>query len=164
MGLSHALGHKLGAKYGIPHGITSVSEITPYTDGILTSLEFQCLTLAPTVLLKSEVASEEDKRALAAALYQLHEPSTGSIEGDVRRLATLINKYVKINFYAFIAVLKLLVNSLVISLGLQSTIAQYNVPKEDLTSLAKDALGRDDDPQLPKVVKLLESLYSPLEL
>ncbi|KJA29050.1 hypothetical protein HYPSUDRAFT_33570 [Hypholoma sublateritium FD-334 SS-4] len=127
LGLSHALGHKLGARYGIPHGITS------------------CLTLAPTVLLKSDVAPEEDKRALAATLYQLHEPSTGSIEGDVRRLASLIN-------------------NLVISLGLQSTIAQYNVPKEDLTSLAKDALGRDDDPQLPKVVKLLESLYFPLEL
>lgn len=58
----------------------------------------------------------------------------------------------------------MLANSLVISLGLQSTIAQYNVPKEDLTSLAKDALGRDDDPQLPKVVRLLESLYLPLDL
>jgi alcohol dehydrogenase class IV len=76
LGLSHALGHKLGAKYGIPHGITS------------------CLTLAPTVLLKSELASEQDKRALATALVHLHEPSTGSVDEDVRRLASLINEFV----------------------------------------------------------------------
>ncbi|KAF8967833.1 alcohol dehydrogenase IV [Flammula alnicola] len=127
LGLSHALGHKLGARYAIPHGITS------------------CLTLAPTVLLKSEVASENDKKALSAALFYLHEPPTGSLEGDVRRLAELINE-------------------LVINLGLQSTLAQYNVPKEDLTSIASQALGTEDDPLLPKVVKLLQGLYSPLEL
>ena len=73
---------------------------------MLTSIQFQCLTLAPTVFLKAEVASEEDKRALAATLYQLHEPSTGSIEGDVRRLASLINKYVGDNFRTSIDMLK----------------------------------------------------------
>ncbi|KAF9481548.1 alcohol dehydrogenase IV [Pholiota conissans] len=127
LGLSHALGHKLGARYGIPHGITS------------------CLTLAPTVLLKSELASEIDKAALAASLFHLREPSTGSIDGDVRRLATLINE-------------------LVISLGLQSTLEQYKVPKEDFPRIAKEALGRDDDPELPRVVELLESIYAPLKL
>ncbi len=76
MGLSHTLGNKLGAKYGIPHGITS------------------CLTLASTVLLKSELASEQDKRTLATALVHLHEPSTGSVDEDVRRLASLINEFV----------------------------------------------------------------------
>jgi len=46
------------------------------------------------VNLKSEIAPEEDKKALAAALFYLHEPSTGNLEGDVRRLATLIERYV----------------------------------------------------------------------
>jgi len=123
LGLSHALGHKLGARYGIPHGITS------------------CLTLAPTVLLKSEIASQADKEALALALSHLQQPTTGSIEGDARRLATLIDE-------------------LVVRLGLQSTLSEYKVPKEDLTSVANAALGKDSDPQLPKVVKLLESIYS----
>jgi len=59
----------------------------------------QCLTLAPTILLKSDVASDDDKRALAEALFYLREPSTGSLNGDVARLATLINEYVHdVNF------------------------------------------------------------------
>ncbi|CAA7259129.1 unnamed protein product [Cyclocybe aegerita] len=127
LGLSHALGHKLGARYSIPHGITS------------------CLTLAPTVILKSELAPEEDKNLLAATLFYLHEPSTGSVDGDVRQLAKLIN-------------------NLVINLGLQSTLTDYNVPREDLVSVARQALGRDDDPQQERVVKLLESIYEPLQL
>jgi alcohol dehydrogenase class IV len=73
LGLSHALGHKLGATYGIPHGITS------------------CLTLAPTVRLKARIASEEDKQWLAGALYQLHQPSSGSLEGDVLKVGELID-------------------------------------------------------------------------
>jgi alcohol dehydrogenase class IV len=127
LGLSHALGHKLGARYGIPHGITS------------------CLTLASTVFLKSEIASQADKEALAMALLYLQQPTTGSVEGDVRRLATLINE-------------------LVIGLGLRSTLSAYKVPKEDLTSIASAALAGDNDPQLPKVVKLLESIYSETRL
>jgi len=123
LGLSHALGHKLGARYGIPHGITS------------------CLTLAPTISLKSELASEYDKKALGDSLFYLREPSTGSLTGDVARLATLITE-------------------LIINLGLQTTLAQYQVPTEDLESIATQALGREDDPQLSKVVKLLEGLYS----
>ncbi|KDR75815.1 hypothetical protein GALMADRAFT_68153 [Galerina marginata CBS 339.88] len=124
LGLSHALGHKLGARYNIPHGITS------------------CLTLAPTVRLKSEIASEDDKKALEATLFYLREPSTGSLEGDVRRLATLID-------------------NLVASLGLRSTLLEYKVPKEHLTSIASQALGSEDDPNLPKVVQLLDSVYDP---
>lgn len=50
----------------------------------------QCLTLAPVVALKAEVASQEDKEYLAQALFHLREPSTGTLEGDVRRLSTLI--------------------------------------------------------------------------
>ncbi|KAF8161165.1 alcohol dehydrogenase IV [Crassisporium funariophilum] len=122
LGLSHALGHKLGARYSIPHGITS------------------CLTLAPTVLLKSEIASEADKEALAAALFYLRHPATGSVDGDVRRLASLINELVK-------------------SLGVQTTLSQYNVPKQEFNSIASGALGREDDPQQPKVVKLLEGIH-----
>jgi alcohol dehydrogenase class IV len=74
LGLSHSLGHKLGATYGIPHGITS------------------CLTLAPTVNLKSKVASEEDKEWLAGTLHRLKQTSTGSLEGDVVKLSVLIDE------------------------------------------------------------------------
>ncbi|KAH9485451.1 Maleylacetate reductase [Psilocybe cubensis] len=122
LGLSHALGHKLGARYSIPHGITS------------------CLTLAPTVLLKSELASQEDKQALADSLFYLRVPSTGSLEGDVRGLSAIINE-------------------LVIELGLKSTLSEYKVPKEDLVSIAGQALGNEEHPDVPRVVKLLEGLY-----
>jgi alcohol dehydrogenase class IV len=121
LGLSHALGHKLGARYNIPHGITS------------------CLTLAPTVLLKSKEATEADKKALAETLFYLREPPTGTLEGDVRRLAQMIN-------------------NLVADLGLQSTLAEYKVPRGDFKSIASQALGREDDPQLTNVIGLLESI------
>ncbi|KAF9529394.1 alcohol dehydrogenase IV [Crepidotus variabilis] len=122
LGLSHALGHKLGARYNISHGITS------------------CLTLAPTVLFEAEIAAPDHKQYLADALFYLREPSTGSVEGDIRRLAKLIN-------------------DLVISLGLQSSLAEYKVPKEDLPQIAGQALGRQDDPHHARVVKLLESIH-----
>ncbi|KAM6502209.1 alcohol dehydrogenase IV [Amanita muscaria] len=122
LGLSHALGHKLGARYGIPHGITS------------------CLTLAPVVALKAEVASQEDKEYLAEALYYLRESPTGSLEGDVRRLATLIDKLVE-------------------DLGLKSTLGEYKVPQSDVLDIATRALGSADHPDIDKVVKLLENLY-----
>jgi len=122
LGLSHALGHKLGARYSIPHGITS------------------CLTLAPVVALKSEVASQEDKEYLADALYYLRESPTGSLDGDVRRLATLIDKLVE-------------------DLGLKSTLGEYKVPKSDVPDIASRALGSADHPDIDKVVKLLENLY-----
>ncbi|KAJ6602415.1 alcohol dehydrogenase IV [Mycena vulgaris] len=113
LGLSHHLGHKLGATYGIPHGITS------------------CLTLSPVVALQSRIASQEDKDCLAAALFYLREPSTGSVDGDVLRLSALIA-------------------GLVQRLGLKSTLSEYKVPKEDL---AKIAQGRED------LVELLNGIY-----
>ncbi|KAH9894929.1 iron-containing alcohol dehydrogenase [Cubamyces lactineus] len=123
LGLSHALGHKLGARYSIPHGITS------------------CLTLAPVVALKAEVASKEDKEWLAGALFHLRQPSTGSLERDVLKLSADIQK-------------------LVDDLGLHSTLSEYKVPREDLPQIAQLAVGAQDDPLLPKVVALLESLYA----
>ncbi|THV02331.1 alcohol dehydrogenase IV [Dendrothele bispora CBS 962.96] len=122
LGLSHALGHKLGAAYSIPHGITS------------------CLTLAPVVNLKAEVASQEDKECLAASLFYLGKPSTGSLEGDVRMLSSLITE-------------------LVSKLGLQSNLTHYKVPKEDVRQLAVSSLGSAEDPHVGKVMKLLEDLY-----
>ncbi|KIK99324.1 hypothetical protein PAXRUDRAFT_822867 [Paxillus rubicundulus Ve08.2h10] len=122
LGLSHSLGHKLGATYGIPHGITS------------------CLTLAPVVLLKAEIASAEDKAALAEALFYLKEPSTGSVDGDVKRLGGMIDELVR-------------------SLGLHRTLVSYNVPKANLPSIAKLALAGDDPAYQPKVEALLESIY-----
>ncbi|EIN11780.1 alcohol dehydrogenase IV [Punctularia strigosozonata HHB-11173 SS5] len=122
LGLSHALGHKLGAAYGIPHGITS------------------CLTLAPVVALKAETASQEDKEWLANTLFYLREPTTGSIDGDIRRLSVLIR-------------------TLVNDLGLQSDLAYYKVPTIDVPGIAEKAMGGKDDPSYPKVVDLLRSLY-----
>ncbi len=58
----------------------------------------QCATLAPTVRLEARIASEEDKKWLAGALYQLHQPSTGSLEGDVLKLSELIDEYVLLCF------------------------------------------------------------------
>jgi len=123
LGLSHALGHKLGATYSIPHGITS------------------CLTLAPTVALKAEVASEEDKEWLSNALPYLTQDKTGSLDGDVLKLSKLID-------------------NLVSDLGLKSTLAEYNVPREDLPKIAELSVGSKADPTYPKVVKLLEELYA----
>ncbi|KAK7061312.1 alcohol dehydrogenase IV [Favolaschia claudopus] len=104
LGLSHTLGHRLGAKYSIPHGITS------------------CLTLSAVVAVQHRLASPEDKEYLARSLFYLGEPSTGSIDGDIMKLAELVA-------------------GLVERLELKSTLREYNVPKEDLTKLAQ---GSDD--------------------
>ncbi|KAI0081311.1 iron-containing alcohol dehydrogenase [Panus rudis PR-1116 ss-1] len=122
LGLSHALGHKLGARYSIPHGITS------------------CLTLAPVVALEAEILSQSDKDWLAGALFHLRQPTTGSVEGDIRKLSGLIQ-------------------GLVDSLGLHSTLTEYKVPKEDLPDVAEKAVGSRDHPTFPQVVKVLESIY-----
>ncbi|KAI9572168.1 alcohol dehydrogenase IV [Boletus coccyginus] len=126
LGLSHSLGHKLGATYGIPHGITS------------------CLTLASVIVLKADIASPEDKAALAEALFYLREPTTGSIEGDVKRLGSKIDELVR-------------------GLGLHRTLASYNVPRANLPTIAKLALeklaGYDPEEYQPKVEALLESIY-----
>ncbi|KAJ7638386.1 alcohol dehydrogenase IV [Roridomyces roridus] len=113
LGLSHALGHRLGATYGIPHGITS------------------CLTLAPVVALQSRIASPDDKECLASALFYLHEPSTGSVDGDILKLSELIA-------------------GLVETLGLKSTLSEYKVPREDFVKLAQ---GQEE------VVELLNGIY-----
>ncbi|KAH8992844.1 alcohol dehydrogenase IV [Lactarius hatsudake] len=111
IGLSHALGHKLGATYSIPHGFTSPG-----------------------------FASEEDKQWLAGALYQLRQPTTGSLEGDVLRLSELID-------------------GLVNDLGLKTTLDQYEVPREDLPTVAERALGGKTD-IYGEVVSLLQGVYS----
>lgn len=49
--------------------------------------------------------------------------------------------------------------SLVTELGLKSSLSEYKVPKEDLPSIAAQALGRQEDPDQARVVKLLEGLY-----
>jgi len=122
LGLSHTLGHKLGATYGIPHGITS------------------CLTLAPVVNLQAEIASQEDKEYLAEALLYLREPSTGTVDGDVKKLSYMIA-------------------SLVQELGLQRTLSQYGVPTADIERIAVRAVGQEDEELLSKVKIILESIY-----
>ncbi|KAH7874730.1 alcohol dehydrogenase IV [Lentinula edodes] len=122
LGLSHSLGHKLGAAYSIPHGITS------------------CLTLAPVVELMAEIGTEQDKEYLAKALFYLHKPSTGTVEGDVLELSASIKQ-------------------LVADLGLSTTLTDYNVPRDDIPTIARNTLGTETHPVFPKVVKLLEGLY-----
>lgn len=122
LGLSHTLGHKLGATYGIPHGITS------------------CLTLAPVVNLQAEIASQEDKEYLAEALLYLRHPSTGTVDGDVRKLSYMIA-------------------SLVQELGLQRTLSQYGVPTADIEQIAVRSVGQEDEELLSKVKSILESIY-----
>jgi hypothetical protein len=47
---------------------------------------------------------------------------------------------------------------LIIDLGLKTSLAEYNVPSEDLATIATQVLGSENDPQLSRVVKLLESI------
>jgi hypothetical protein len=49
------------------------------------------LTLSSVVALKADIASQEDKESTARALFYLGEPSTGSVEGDMRKLAANID-------------------------------------------------------------------------
>lgn len=97
LGLSHALGHKLGAAYSIPHGITSVGTILAYR--IIYLRLSQCLTLSPTVKLMAEIGSEVDKQYLAKTLFYLEASSTGSLDGDVQKLSSLIQQYVSISVH-----------------------------------------------------------------
>ncbi|KAI0633701.1 iron-containing alcohol dehydrogenase [Trametes polyzona] len=99
-----------------------------------------CLTLAPVVALEAELLSQDDKEWLAGALFHLRKPSTGSLDNDIRQLSKDIQK-------------------LVDDLGLHSTLSEYKVPRGDLQQIAELAVGSKDDPTLPKVVALLESLY-----
>ncbi|KAK7675961.1 hypothetical protein QCA50_021074 [Cerrena zonata] len=99
-----------------------------------------CLTLAPTVALDVELLTESDKEWLANSLFYLREPSLGSKEEDIKKLSTLIQ-------------------GLVDSLGLKSTLTEYNVPRADIPKVAELAVGKKDEIISPKVVKLLESLY-----
>jgi hypothetical protein len=52
------------------------------------------LTLAPVVNLQAEIASQEDKEYLAEALLYLRQPSTGTVDGDVRKLSYMIARQV----------------------------------------------------------------------
>ena len=94
LGISHSLGHKLGARYKIPHGITSVGRPrTVFQYGHTERLQrTQCMTLSPAVLLKADIGSDNDKKVLANALFHLRETSTGSLDDDVRKLSSLIQK------------------------------------------------------------------------
>jgi hypothetical protein len=46
------------------------------------------------VNLQAEIASQEDKEYLAEALFYLREPSTGTVDGDIRKLSSMINRQV----------------------------------------------------------------------
>lgn len=46
-----------------------------------------------------------------------------------------------------------------VSLGLESNLAEYKVPREDLPGIAERAMGSKESPAYGKVIRLLESLY-----
>lgn len=50
----------------------------------------QCLTLSPVIALQTELANDDNKKWLADALYHLRAPPTGSVDGDIRKLSTLV--------------------------------------------------------------------------
>lgn len=64
------------------------------------------------------------------------------------------------NFPVYLNPIILNMSRLVIRLGLRSTLSEYKIPKDDLSSIASGALGKESDPELPKIVKLLEGIYS----
>ncbi|KAF9451931.1 iron-containing alcohol dehydrogenase [Macrolepiota fuliginosa MF-IS2] len=122
LGISHSLGHKLGSRYNIPHGITS------------------CMTLASSVALQAQIATQENKEFVAAALKYIDEPSTGTIEGDILKLSSRIDQLVQ-------------------DLGLHSSLSEYKVPREDIPGIATKALGGADHEDYDKVLKMLEDMY-----
>ena len=48
------------------------------------------MTLAPVIALQAEIASEDNKRWIANSLFYLGQEKTGSVEGDIRKLSTLV--------------------------------------------------------------------------
>ena len=116
------------------------------------------MTLSPVVALKAEIGSDDDKDHLAAALFYLGIPSTGSVNEDIFRLSAEIDKYVPVFDYCSLDV-QLRLDRLVTILGLKSNLKTYNVPVADLPEIAGRALGSQDGPEFAKVVKLLEGLY-----
>lgn len=118
------------------------------------------MTLASVVILKADVASPEDKAALAEALFYLREPTTGTIEGDIRQLGNKIDEYAYLRFQrAYPTRTDDHSTRLVHGLGLHRTLASYNVPKANLPTIAKLALIGDDPELQPRVEALLESIY-----
>ena len=91
----------------------------------------------------------------------LAQDKTGSLDGDVRKLSKLIDKYVSLHASrsAPVADQDAYKCSLVVELGLRSTLSEYKVPREDLPKIAELAVGSTDDPTYPRVVQLLESIY-----
>ena len=116
--------------------------------------------------LQAEISVHEHKQYLAKALFYLNVPTSGSIDGDIRRLSTEIAKCVIIYlppsaYTVLICVVTLRIYSLVESLGLKSYLETFNVPREDLPHIAGLALGNDSHKAYSRVVKILEDLYSP---
>lgn len=52
----------------------------------------QCITLAPVVAIQTELATPEDKEALARGLTASGKSSTGSIDGDIIAFSSEITK------------------------------------------------------------------------
>lgn len=116
--------------------------------------------------LQAEIAIPEHKQYLANALFYLNVPTSGSVDGDIKRLSTEIAKCVIIylspsTYTVLICIITLRIYSLVESLGLKSYLETFNVPREDLPRIAGLALGNDSHEAYGRVVKFLEDLYSP---
>jgi hypothetical protein len=53
----------------------------------------------------------------------------------------------------------------VVDLGLQTTLGEYKVPREDIESIAEAALGTQNQQyEVKRIVQTLEEMYAPLRL
>ncbi|CAO1627177.1 unnamed protein product [Sympodiomycopsis kandeliae] len=137
LGLSHGLGHALGSTYSIPHGITS------------------CLTLSSAIKLTAQLETTpvQQLSTLSEALSYIDSktyPFTSpSDESDVE---TLRQRGVKVGDE---------VNNLIHDLGLNTSLDEWKVPREDYETIAQHVSAKDES-LTPKVVKLLEGIRNPL--
>ncbi|KAE8251426.1 hypothetical protein A4X13_0g4000 [Tilletia indica] len=149
LGLSHSLGHALGATYSIPHGITS------------------CLTLAASIRLTAQLSSTppEQLEALSDALNYIPAPFNptpaplGVPVGGLQVLsgAQVLSDHIKQRGVRVGDA----VQALIQALGLTRTLGEYNVPRDDLATIASHASGKDG-PGSEKhngVLALLDSIY-----
>ncbi|KAJ7900880.1 alcohol dehydrogenase IV [Mycena leptocephala] len=108
--------------FGLSHALGNRLGVTYGIPHGITS----CFTLSPAVALQGRIASDSDKESLAHLLFHLREPSTGSIDSDIVKLSAIIR-------------------GLVEELGLQSTLREYNVPKDEIPKIAQGLGGRTKD-------------------
>lgn len=148
LGLSHGLGHALGSTYSIPHGITS------------------CITLGKSIEWTATSPSTPSEQILALsdaldfipAPYNLNPAPLSAVPGVLalqtdNELEQTVKKARKRGVEVGKAVQRL-----VDELGLHSTMKEYNVPEEDLETIAHHVSQGNEEKH--KAIKgMLQSIY-----